>query len=99
MHDVGLDYIAAKLHFDGEHFDTEVVKHDKLLVVVLMENPHLATKASQRCSAAHVWQSVQSANPFLRRKQNTLHGQEIVGRIAHIDLSSSTGTKSTATSA
>lgn len=36
-HDVGLDYIAAKRHFDSEHLDTEAVQHDKLLVVVLME--------------------------------------------------------------
>ena len=43
-----LDYIAAKLHFDSEHFDTEAVKHDKLLVVVLVETAPLATKASYR---------------------------------------------------
>ena len=36
-HDVGLEDVPAELHFNREHFRTETVKHDKLLVVVVVK--------------------------------------------------------------
>ena len=43
-HDVGLEDVPAELHFNREHFRTETVKHDKLLVVVIVKTAPLGNK-------------------------------------------------------
>ena len=43
-HDVGLEDVPAELHFNREHFRAETVKHDKLLVVVVVKTAPLGNK-------------------------------------------------------
>ena len=37
MHDVGFENVPAELHFNREYFRTKAVKHDKFLIVVVVE--------------------------------------------------------------
>ena len=43
-HDVGFEDVPADLHFYREHLRTETVEHDKLLVVVIVEESPFGNK-------------------------------------------------------